>query len=44
MLGIVLMEVRDKISKMTPEEVQEEIARAHKNPSQDETAYFFFYP
>ncbi|KAK3815438.1 MAG: hypothetical protein J3Q66DRAFT_389280 [Benniella sp.] len=38
MLGIILMEVRDKISKMTPEEIQEEIARAHKNPSQDETA------
>lgn len=28
MLGIVLMETRSKISKMTPEQIAEEVARA----------------
>ncbi|KAF9996977.1 hypothetical protein BGZ65_007443 [Modicella reniformis] len=32
MLGIILMEVRDKISNMTTEQIQEEITRAQNKP------------
>ncbi|KAG0362371.1 swarming motility protein YbiA [Gamsiella multidivaricata] len=30
MLGIVLMEVREKITKMSPEQIEEEVARARR--------------